>query len=107
MKQITAYVHAEDQWSVPPNCRGSNWGYLVTSDGVVMLDSPMVPRTAVKWRAEIAKRGQVRYTINTHHHVDHVTGNFFFAGPVVAHEKARDAFFAPIASVAGSERVEE
>jgi cyclase len=107
MKQITANVHAEDQWSVPPNCRGSNWGYLVTSGGVVMLDSPMVPRTAVKWRAEIAKRGEVRYTINTHHHVDHVTGNFFFAGPVVAHEKAREAFFAPIAAVAGSERVEE
>ena len=49
----------------------------------------------------------MRYVINTHHHVDHVTGNFFFAGPVVADEKAREAFFAPIAAVAGSERVEE
>jgi glyoxylase-like metal-dependent hydrolase (beta-lactamase superfamily II) len=47
-----------------------------------MFDSPMVPRTAVQWRGEIAKKGEVRYTINTHHHVDHTTGNFFFPDKV-------------------------
>jgi len=72
-----------------------------------MFDSPMVPRTAVKWREEIAKKGEVRYTLNTHHHVDHTTGNFFFSGPVVAHEATREAFFLPLAKVAGSERLEE
>ncbi|MBM4313809.1 MAG: MBL fold metallo-hydrolase [Deltaproteobacteria bacterium] len=107
MKQATANVYVEDQFSVPPNCRGSNWGYLVTSDGVVMLDTPMVPRTAVERRGEIARRGEVRYIINTHHHVDHVTGNFFFPGPVVSHESVREAFLAPLASVSGSERVDE
>ena len=107
MKQVTPGVYVEDQWSVPPNCRGSNWGFLVTADGVVMIDTPMVPRTAVKWRSEIARKGEVRYILNTHHHVDHVTGNFFFSGPVVSHESVREAFFAPIAAVAGSERVDE
>jgi len=67
----------------------------------------MVPRTAVTWRAELAKKGEVLYIINTHHHVDHVTGNFFFTGPVVSHEVTREAFFAPLASVSGSERVDE
>ena len=56
MKQASANVYVEDRFSVPPNCRGSNWGFLVTSDGVVMLDTPMVPRTAVKWRSEIARK---------------------------------------------------
>lgn len=107
MKQATANVHVEDQFSVPPKCRGSNWGFLVTSDGVVMLDTPMVPRTAVERRSEIARRGEVRYIINTHHHVDHVTGNFFFPGPVVSHQSVREAFLAPLASVSGSERVDE
>ena len=107
MKQVTSNVYVEDQFSVPPNCRGSNWGFLVTSDGVVMMDTPMVPRTAVKWRGEITRKGEVRYILNTHHHVDHVTGNFFFSGPVVSHESVREAFFAPIAGVAGSERLDE
>lgn len=107
MKQATANVYVEDQFSVPPNCRGSNWGFLVTSDGVVMLDTPMVPRTAVQWRDEIARKGEVRYIINTHHHVDHVTGNFFFPGPVISHRSVREAFLAPLATVAGSERVDE
>jgi len=97
----------EDQWSVPPRCRGSNWGFLVTPEGIVMFDTPMVPRTAVKWRDEIARMGQVKYTLNTHHHVDHTTGNFFFSGPLIAHEITREAFSMPLSKVAGSERVEE
>ncbi len=107
MKQFTPNVHVEDQFSVPPLCRGSNWGYITTADGIVMVDTPMVPRTAVKWRDEIAKRGEVRYVINTHHHVDHITGNYFFPGTVVSHEGVRELFSAPVTTVAGSERVEE
>ena len=107
MKSITACVFAEDRFSVPPNCRGSNWGYLVTSEGIVMMDTPMVPRTALKWRSEIIRRGRICYTVNTHHHVDHTTGNFFFTGPVVSHEAVRKAFFADLPTVSGSERVAE
>ena len=60
MKSITAHIFAEDRFSVPPNCLGANWGYLVTSEGIVMMDTPMVPRTAVKWRSEIAKLGEMQ-----------------------------------------------
>ncbi len=107
MKQITANVYVEDQFSVPPLCRGGNWGFLVTPEGIVMIDTPMVPRTAVKWRDDIAKRGEVHYIINTHHHVDHITGNFFFPGTVVSHEGVKELFTAPVTSIVGSERLDE
>jgi cyclase len=107
MQQIGKSIHVEDQFSVPPLYRGSNWGYIITTEGVVMIDTPMVPRTALDYRDKIVKKGEVRYIVNTHHHVDHVTGNFFFPGPAVSHESVREAFFAPLASVVGSERVDE
>jgi len=107
MKQITANVYAEDQFSVPPLCRGGNWGFLVTPEGIVMIDTPMVPRTAIKWRDDIAKRGEVRYIINTHHHVDHITGNYFFQGTVISHKGVKELFTAPVTSVVGSERIDE
>lgn len=107
MKPITANVYVEDQFSVPPVCRGSNWGFVTTSEGIVMVDTPMVLRTAIKWRDEIAKKGEVRYIINTHHHVDHISGNPFFPGPVVSHEGVRELLTGPVTKVVGSERLEE
>lgn len=71
--------------------RGCNPGFVVTSDGVVMIDSPQNPSNAVQWRDEIKDKGEVRYLINTEPHGDHVTGNFFFAGAVVAQEGTREA----------------
>ena len=64
-----------------------------------MIDTPMLPHDALKWRDEISHRGPVRYLINTHHHIDHTTGNFFFPGTVVAHQGTRDAFHGPVKSV--------
>jgi cyclase len=40
-------------------------------------------------KAEIEKRGQLRYIINTEPHGDHWTGNAFFDVPVIAHEGVR------------------
>ncbi len=95
MKQVTASVYAEDQFSVPPKFRGCNPSFVTTSEGIVMIDTPFMPTDALKWRNEIKKRGEVRYIINTDHHIDHSTGNFFFPGTVVAHEKARANFTVP------------
>jgi len=107
MKQITANCYVEDRFSLPPRYRGCNPGFVTTSEGIVMLDTPMLPTDAVEWRDEIAKRGEVRYIINTHHHVDHITGNAFFPGTVVSHEEVKELFTAPIARVSASERIEE
>ncbi len=83
MQQITSTVFAETQ------VRGCNHGFVTTSDGVVMIDSPQKPTDALKWKAEIEKHGKLRYIINTEPHGDHWTGNAYFDAPVVAHEGVR------------------
>ncbi|MFH0846486.1 MAG: MBL fold metallo-hydrolase [Chloroflexota bacterium] len=70
---------------------GSNNSFVVTSEGVVMIDTPQMPLEAIKWRDEIKKYGEVRYVINTEPHGDHHAGNYFFGGAVVAHEGTRQA----------------
>src|SRR5918999_2160144 len=83
MKQLTSNVFVETQ------VRGCNHGFVTTSDGIVMIDSPHKPSDALKWKAEIEKRGELRYIINTEPHGDHWTGNAFFDAPVIAHEGVR------------------
>ncbi len=83
MQQLTGNVYAET------GIRGCNHGFVTTSDGVVMIDSPHKPSDALKLKAAIAKHGPVRYIINTEPHGDHWTGNAFFDAPAVAHEGVR------------------
>jgi glyoxylase-like metal-dependent hydrolase (beta-lactamase superfamily II) len=83
MKQLTANVAVETQK------KGANHGIVTTSDGVVLIDTPHKPSDAVRLRAEIERRGKLRYIINTEPHGDHWTGNAFFDVPVVAHEGVR------------------
>ncbi|MDP6451741.1 MAG: MBL fold metallo-hydrolase [SAR202 cluster bacterium] len=83
MEQLTSNVFVETQ------IRGCNHGFVTTSEGVVMIDTPHKPSDALKWKAEIAKHGDVRYIINTEPHGDHWTGNAFFDAPVVGHEGVR------------------
>lgn len=73
---------------------GCNPGFVVTREGVVMIDTPQIPTDAIKWRDEIAKHGPVRYLINSEPHGDHFSGNYFFEGTVVAHEGTREAILA-------------
>ena len=96
MRKIAGSVYVEDKLSVPPYDRGCNPGFVSTSEGVVMIDCPMMPTDCVKWRQEIEKHGQVRYIINTHHHPDHMAGNYFFPGTVISHEKVKAVFSTPL-----------
>jgi len=82
--QLTANVY------VNTGFRGANVGYVTTSDGIVMIDSPQMPSDAIAWRREIAGRGQLKYLVNTEGHGDHTFGNYFFAASVIAHEKAAE-----------------
>jgi len=74
--------------------RGCNPSFVVTSDGVVVIDTPQLPTRAVAMRAEAESHGPLRYLINTEHHVDHIFGNYFFKGacPVVEHRGVFDNF---------------
>ena len=78
MKQTSANVYV-NTW--PPDkvlTHGSNNGFVTTSEGIVMIDTPYLPTNAVEWRDEIADKGEVLFIINTENHRDHITGNYFF-----------------------------
>lgn len=65
--------------------QGSNNSIVVTSDGLVLIDSPMLPSDAVHWRRVMGGCGSARYLINTEHHPDHTFGNFFLPGDIISH----------------------
>jgi cyclase len=83
MQQLTSNVFVNTQ------VKGCNFGFVKTSDGIVMIDSPHKPSDAMKLKAEIAKHGPLRYIINTEPHGDHWTGNAYFQVPVIAHAGVR------------------
>lgn len=87
MQKITDNVFVETRFVC-------NTGLVVTKQGVVAIDTPMNPADAVKWRAEIAKHGSLCYLINTEPHQDHITGNYFYDVPIVAHVGTRKVILA-------------
>ncbi len=88
MQQITENVYVETGF------RGCNTSFVVTRAGVVVIDTPMVPGEAKKWRDEAAGHGSVRYVIDTEPHLDHAGGNCWFDAPVLSHEGTRQALSA-------------
>jgi len=81
--------------------RGCNPSFVVTSAGVVVIDTPQLPTKAVAMRAEAERHGPIRYVINTENHVDHIFGNHWFrgAGEVVNHQALWDIFMDPKAAL--------
>jgi glyoxylase-like metal-dependent hydrolase (beta-lactamase superfamily II) len=74
---------------------GCNPSFVVTSKGVVMIDTPgQKPFEALEWKREIARHGDVIYIINTDHHIDHCVGNYFFSGEIIVHEGTMKKLFA-------------
>lgn len=85
MNQVTENVFVETGY------RGCNPGFVKTSEGVVMIDTPQIPKDALAYREIIQKHGKPVYLINTEPHGDHFTGNFFFDAVCVAHQGTREA----------------
>jgi cyclase len=83
MEQLTANVFIETE------LKGANHGFVTTSDGIVLIDTPHKPSDALRLKDEIGRRGPLRYIINTEPHGDHWTGNAFFDVPVVAQQGVR------------------
>ena len=72
MRRISANVYAEIYFW------GCNPGFLATSDGVLLIDTPQQPIDAMRWRSAINEHGRPRYLINTEPHQDHIRGNAFY-----------------------------
>jgi cyclase len=70
--------------------QGCNVGFVVTGEGVILINTPLSPLEARLWRDEIARvtDQKVIYIINTDYHPDCVVGNHIFGAPVIAHELA-------------------
>ena len=63
---------------------------MLTQDGAVVIDSmpfPSETRQVLSFVEGELGPNSVRYLINTHHHADHVYGDFLYSGAeVIGHE---------------------
>ncbi len=82
MDKLTSQVYVESGY------RGCTVGVILTAQGVVCVDTPLLPTDARHWRAQIASLSPqpVLYTIYTDGHRDRVLGQQWLGGMVVAHE---------------------
>jgi len=74
--------------------QGANSTFIITSEGVIVIDTRNSPAAAENVLAEIRKRTQlpIRFTINTSFKGDHIFGNQVFRkiSPIIAHQKVRE-----------------
>lgn len=85
MHEIARGVYYEDAY-----CSG-NVGLVLTGEGAVLIDSPMLPKEAWEWLRKVTsmtKKG-ISMLINTDYKVERVLGNCFFPANVnIAHQLA-------------------
>jgi len=72
----------------------SNTTFIITTEGVIIIDTRPTPSEARKVLKEIRKLTDlpIVYTINTHYHGDHTFGNQVFKSSksIIAHKNVRD-----------------
>ena len=85
IREIAPRIFVETEY------HGANVAFIVTGEGVILIDTPMLPTEARAWLAEIQRRTDepILYIINTDHHRAHVIGDQHFPmAKVIAHEHA-------------------
>lgn len=87
MKQNIHHI-ADNVYVITENL-GSNNSAIVTSEGVILIDTPHKPTDAIKWREFVEKLGPTKYVIITDHHIDHTLSNAFFGGSLISSEGTR------------------
>ncbi len=85
MHEIIKGIYYEDAY-----CSG-NVGLVLTDEGAMLIDSPMLPKEAWEWLRKvtsIAKKG-IALLVNTDYKIERVLGNCFFPATVnIAHQLA-------------------
>lgn len=75
----------------PKSPAGSNAGFVIGDDGVAVVDTFQDAKAAEQLLREIQKLTKlpIKFVVNTHYHLDHVTGNGVFAkaGAVIIAQK--------------------
>jgi len=69
-------------------------GVILTKEGAIVIDTLPFPQETAELKdfTQRHSRQGVRYVINTHHHADHVYGNYLFPeAELLAHERCRKA----------------
>jgi cyclase len=83
---------------------GCNPGFVSTTDGVFMIDTPQQPIDAVRWREQLQQYGRIRHLVNTEPHNDHIRGNAYFPGVEVIGQQRMVARYAEaLPVITGSE----
>lgn len=82
MHQIAERAYVETTY------RGGNIGCIITDQGPILVDTPLLPRDARHWRDQIERLTSlpILYVINTDYREEHILGNALFGAPVVGHE---------------------
>ncbi len=66
-----------------------NCGLVMTGEGGIVVDTPMIPIEAQDWASQVSEiTDKVLFVFNTDHHRAHILGNYLFDAAVIAHEHA-------------------
>jgi glyoxylase-like metal-dependent hydrolase (beta-lactamase superfamily II) len=92
LKQVGPGVYAAIDG--PEHKAGSNAGFVIGDDGVLVIDSFFNPDATRALVAEISRLTPkpIRYLVNTHYHVDHTGGDQVLRGAgaiIIAHRNVR------------------
>jgi len=69
-------------------------GAVLTKEGAIVIDTLPFPQEAAELKAFVQRHNRqgIRYVINSHHHADHVYGNYLFPeAELLSHEQCRKA----------------
>jgi len=82
MRQLASNVYVETAYT------GANVGAILTSEGLIYVDAPMLPEQARHWKECTAALSSTPplYLINTDYHGGHAVGDPLLGGTILAHE---------------------
>lgn len=89
IEAITQRIHACVEFD------GTNVACVDTEEGVVLVDTPMLPKDIAQWKRFVLGRSPkgIKYIVITHAHFDHIIGCSQLGGTVIMHKAGRATLF--------------